>query len=65
MADRNRNLVVRVDDELLDMAHAVAEDRDAPVAHVVRTLLREAYRRRFGDRRPPSREGLAAAVVKR
>jgi hypothetical protein len=55
MAERNRNLVVRVDDETLDMVHAVAESDDVPVTQVVRSLIRGAYRARFGDAKPPRR----------
>lgn len=55
MAERNRNLVVRVDDETLDMVHAVAESDDVPATQLIRALIRSAYRARFGEAKPPPR----------
>lgn len=44
--DSKRNLVVRVDPELLERAHEVARERDLTVSQLVRKLLRDAYARR-------------------
>jgi hypothetical protein len=48
MHDRNRNLVVRLDEQELAMAKAVAEATDEPMTRLVRRLLRDAYVSRFG-----------------
>jgi hypothetical protein len=61
MTERNRNLVVRVDDETLDMVHAVADTDDVPATQVVRSLIRAAYRARFGQVKPPPRSSRNAA----
>jgi len=47
-------MVLRVDDEELAMAHALAEAEDEPVARLVRRFLRDAYRARFGNAKPPT-----------
>ncbi len=52
MKERERNLVVRVDDQELAMLHAVANDRDEPIARVVRKFIRDAYGAKFGDAVP-------------
>ena len=52
--ERQNNLVVRVDDEELDMAHAIAVQRDEPIARVVRAFIRDAYRATFGTAPPPN-----------
>lgn len=53
MQQRERNLVLRVSDEELAMAHAVANADDLPISAVVRRFLRETYAARFGDTTPP------------
>jgi hypothetical protein len=53
MRERNRNLVVRLDEQEHAMAVAVAEARDEPMTAVVRRLLRAAYVDRFGLIPPP------------
>ena len=45
-SDGKRNLVVRVEPELLEQAHELANDRDLSVSQLVRKLLRDAYARR-------------------
>lgn len=54
MASRKRNMVLRVDDEELAMAHALAAAEDEPVARLVRRFIREAYGARFGTAKPPT-----------
>ena len=46
-------MVLRVDDEELAMAHALAAAEDEPVARLVRRFLRNAYEARFGTAKPP------------
>jgi hypothetical protein len=53
MHERNRNLVVRLDEQELAMARALAADRDEPMTMVVRRLLKSAYVDRFGVTPPP------------
>jgi hypothetical protein len=53
MHDRNRNLVVRLDEQELAMARAVAAATDEPMTQLVRRLLRDAYVSRFGLTPPP------------
>jgi hypothetical protein len=48
MHERNRNLVVRLDEQELAMVRALAEDRDEPMTMTVRRLLKAAYVDRFG-----------------
>lgn len=45
---RVRNLVVRVAEEELAMAHALADDLDDTIARIVRRFIRDAYVERFG-----------------
>lgn len=45
---RAKNLVTRVDETELAMAHALAEALDEPMTRIVRRLLRDAYVSRFG-----------------
>ena len=52
MHERNRNLVVRLDEQELAMARALAEDRDEPMTMLVRRLLKSAYVDRFGVKPP-------------
>ncbi len=54
MADRDRNLVLRVSDEELAMAHALSDAQDEPIARVVRRFIRDAYVERFGVTKPPT-----------
>ena len=54
MRDRSRNMVVRVDDGEIAMAHALSEAADLPVAFLVRGWIRDHYRARFGDVAPPA-----------
>lgn len=52
MKDRNRNLVTRLSDEELAMAHRLAEEKDVPMTALVRRLLRDAYVDTFGLEKP-------------
>lgn len=52
MKQRGRNLVVRLTDDELEMARALAEARDEPMTMLVRRLLTVAYAERFGVARP-------------
>lgn len=52
MRQRGRNLVVRLAEDELAMARALAEDRDEPFARVVRKWIRDAYVERFGVNAP-------------
>jgi hypothetical protein len=54
MRKRERNMVLRVDDEELAMAHALADAQDEPIARIVRRFLRDAYVARFGQEKPPA-----------
>jgi hypothetical protein len=54
MADRTRNLNVRVKDEELAMLHAVAEREGLPASQWLRRKIREAHRRHFGNEPPPN-----------
>jgi hypothetical protein len=53
---RDRNLRVNVSDEELDMLHALAKHAGLTISDIVRLLAREAYRRDFGDKKPPKRD---------
>jgi hypothetical protein len=53
MTAREKNLVLRVSDDELAMAHALAEAQDEPIARVVRRFIRDAYVERFGVTKPP------------
>ena len=53
MQTRTRNLVLRVSDEEICKAHAIADDRGESIATIYRSWLRETYRARFGDTTPP------------
>lgn len=52
MHERKRNLVVRVDDVELDMAHALATAQDTPIAQVIRKFIRDAYGAMYGTAKP-------------
>lgn len=54
MTEREKNLVLRVSDDELAMAHALADVQDEPIARVVRRLLQHAYVERFGTKKPPT-----------
>lgn len=49
MKDRVRNLVVRLDDAELAMAHRLSEAQDEPVARLVRKWIRQHYEASFGS----------------
>jgi predicted DNA binding CopG/RHH family protein len=53
MAERKRNLVVRLDEQELAMVRALAEAQDLPMTMFIRRLLRAAYVERFGVTLPP------------
>lgn len=44
---------IRVTDEERAMLRAVADDRGLSAADVVRMFIRDAYREKFGDKKPP------------
>ena len=46
--ERIRNLVVRLDDAELAMAHRLSEAHDEPVARLVRKWIRQHYEASFG-----------------
>ena len=48
MKERVRNLVVRLDDAELAMAHRLSEAQDEPVARLVRKWIRQHYEASFG-----------------
>jgi hypothetical protein len=45
-------LHLRVSEEEIAMLRALAEDRGLTASDIVRTMVREAYRQRFGDQPP-------------
>lgn len=53
MIERARNLNLKVNDDELAMAHALAEAEDRPISAVVRRWIREQYAEQFGEKRPP------------
>jgi hypothetical protein len=46
-------MVVRVDDDELARAHALAEAGDEPIATMFRRWIKERYVVRFGEAAPP------------
>lgn len=48
MKQRLRNLVVRLDDAELAMAHRLSEAQDEPIARLVRNWIRRHYEASFG-----------------
>jgi antitoxin component of RelBE/YafQ-DinJ toxin-antitoxin module len=52
MADRDRQLHLRVSSEEQDMVQALADDAGLTASDVVRTLVRKAHRERFGETVP-------------
>ncbi len=47
-------MVLRVSDDELAMAHALAEAQDEPIARIVRRIIRDQYVARFGVTPPPA-----------
>lgn len=60
MAARNRNLVIRLDDDEHAMARALSDATKEPVTIIVRRLLRAEYRERFAVAPPPPRPSAKA-----
>ena len=54
MTKRDRNMVLRISDEELAMAHALAEAQDEPISRIVRRFIGDAYRAKFGTKTPPT-----------
>jgi hypothetical protein len=52
MRERERSMVVKVDDGDLAKAHALAEPGDEPISFMVRRWIEERYSARFGDAVP-------------
>lgn len=46
--ERSNHLNVRLSDQEIAMAHALAEDRDEPMTMILRKMIRDAYVARFG-----------------
>lgn len=53
MPDRNRTLTVKMSDEELAKAHAVAEAGDESIGRYLRRVVANDYERRFGQATPP------------
>ena len=53
MRERERSMVVKVDDGELAKAHALAQAGDEPISFMVRRWIEERYSARFGDAVPP------------
>lgn len=53
MTDRTRTLTVKVSDDELARAHALADAGDESIGRLVRKFIRDAYGARFGDSPPP------------
>lgn len=51
----DRNLRVMLTTEELNMLHALADDSGLTASDVIRLQLREAYRTKFGTRKPKPR----------
>jgi hypothetical protein len=51
-AERARNLRVLVSDEELAMVKVLADDAGLSAADIVRTLIRDTYRAKHGDKKP-------------
>jgi hypothetical protein len=52
MRDRNRNLVVRIDDKEHDRLRALADAADMPAAFLVRKWIAQHYEAAFGAVEP-------------
>lgn len=53
MKDRDRHVVIKVDDTELAKLHAIAELQDEPIARAVRRWIDVTYRQHFGEKTPP------------
>ena len=53
MRERERSMVVKVDDTELAKAHALAQAGDEPISMMVRRWIDERYTARFGEQVPP------------
>jgi len=53
MMDRTRTLSLRLSDEEVLKAHALADANDESVGRFMRALLNQAYAKMFGLRPPP------------
>lgn len=51
--ERANNLVVRLDDDEIEMAHAIATKRDVPVSQVIRQFIHDCYGALYGTAPPP------------
>lgn len=54
MKERRRTLTVKMTDEELAKAHAVAEAADESVGRYLRRVVTSDYERRFGQSPPPA-----------
>ena len=54
MRERERSMVVKVDEGELAKAHALAHAGDEPISFMVRRWIEERYSARFGDAAPPA-----------
>lgn len=52
-AEREASVTVRMSDDERAMLGALADDIGVSVSDVLRMLVRERYRARFGDKKPP------------
>jgi len=52
--EEQHNMVIRVTATELAQVHALAGDVREPIAVVVRRWIRDGYRTRFGDAKPPA-----------
>lgn len=53
MTERTKTLTIKVSEDELHMAHALAEAGDESIGRYVRRVLASDYARRFGDAPPP------------
>ena len=53
MRERERSLMVKVDDDELAQLHALANAGDEPISVMLRRWLAERYVARFGEAAPP------------
>ena len=53
MRERERSLVVKVDDDELAKLHVLANAGDEPISVMLRRWISERYTARFGDIAPP------------
>ncbi len=52
MRERDRSLVIKVDDDELARFHALANAGDEPISVMLRRWLAERYTAKFGDAKP-------------